>query len=198
MKTTTARLPYLGLALGLLAGCSRDEAPAPAAEATYSRTVTYLDATSPSRFDSIFKSPVLEPFVWQNANDFTVFVTRPPDHETLAFSFARAKLPANPVGTYRFKTVLNATPDVDFAYRIVYDRRRPGSTSWWVYDGSSIPTGSFTITAYDAAHRLVSGRFEVNISDVSDPFALSNTSPNRRCRINFEGTFTNAPVQDVQ
>jgi hypothetical protein len=198
MKTTTALLPCLGLALGLLAGCSRDEAPAPAAEATYSRTVTYLDATSPIQVDSTFKTPVLKAFVQQNANDFTVFVERPPNREIIAFSFTRAKLPANPVGTYRFKTVLDGTPDVDFAYRIVYDKRRPGSTSWWVYDKSSIPTGSFTITAYDAAHRLVSGRFEVNISDASDPFALSNTYPNRRCSMSFEGTFTNAPVQDVQ
>jgi hypothetical protein len=99
MKLATSPLPYLGLALGLLTSCGRDEAPAPAAEVTYSRKVTYLDATSPIQVDSTFETPVLKAFVQQNVNDFTVFVERPPNREIIGFSFARAKLLANPVGT---------------------------------------------------------------------------------------------------
>lgn len=198
LKPITWPLPLLGLTLGLLAGCSRADSPAPAAEATYTRSVTYLDTASPSQLDSTLKSSILKPFVQQNADYFTVFVERPLNREIVSFSFVRAKLLANPVGTYRFKTGLDATPEVDFAYRIVHDKSGPGSTSWWVYDRSNSPTGSLTITAYNAAHRLISGRFEVSISDASDPFALYSTYPNRRCKLSFQGTFTNAPVQDVQ
>jgi hypothetical protein len=197
MRTTTALLPYLGLALGLLAGCSRDEAPAPAAEATYSRTVTYSDTASPSRLDSTFKAPVLKAFAQQNANYFTVFVQRPPNREAISFSFVRAKLPANLVGTYTFKTKQDDAPDVDFAYRIEITDRRGSSN--WVYDRLIYsPTGSLIVTAYDAKHRLVSGRFEVNVPNASDPFALYSTDIPRRCNLSLQGTFTNAPVQDIE
>jgi hypothetical protein len=196
MKTTTALLPYLGLALGLLAGCSRDS-PVPAAEATYSRTVTYSDTASPSRLDSTFKTPVLKTFVRQNAYYFTVVVQRPPEREAISFSFVRAKLPTNLVGTYAFKTKQDDAPDVDFAYRIeIMDRR--GSSNW-VYDRLIYsPTGSFTVTSYDTKHRLISGRFEVNVPNASDPFALYSNYPMRRCNLSLQGTFTNAPVQDVE
>lgn len=200
MKTTTARLPYLGLALGLLAGCSRDEAPAPAAEATYSRTVTYLDTASPSRLDSTFKSPVFKTFAQQNANYFAIFLQRQPDREAITFSFVRAKLPANPIGTYSFKTQQDNTPDVDVAYRIAVPITA-GSASRIYNRYISSPTGSFTITGYtNDAHRIlsVSGRFEVKIPNASDPFAPYSTNVPRRCDLSFEGTFTNAPVQDVQ
>ncbi|MBJ6143943.1 hypothetical protein [Hymenobacter sp. BT559] len=197
MRTTTALLPYLGLALGLLAGCSRDEAPAPAPEATYSRTVTYSDTASPSRLDSTFKAPVLKAFAQQNANYFTVFVQRPPNREAISFSFVRAKLPANLVGTYTFKTKQDDGPDVDFAYRIEITDRRGSSN--WVYDRLIYsPTGSLIVTAYDAKHRLVSGRFEVNVPNASDPFALYSTDIPRRCNLSLQGTFTNAPVQDIE
>ena len=199
MKTTTALLPYLGLVLGLLAGCSRDS-PAPAAEATYSRTVTYLDTAKPSQLDSTFKSPIIKAFVQQNANYFTVFVQRPPEREAISFSFVRAKLPANPIGTYTFKTKQDDTPEVDVAYRIGMADRR-GSNNW-VYDRLLYnPTGSFTIIGYTSdAHRIlsVSGRFEVNIPNASDPFALYSTDVPRRCNMSFKGTFTNAPVQDIE
>lgn len=196
MKLTTSPLPYLSLTLGLLAGCSRDS-PLPAAEAAYSRSLTYLDTTGPSQLDSTFKSPVLKTFVRQNANYFTVFVQRPPEREAISFSFVRAKLPANLVGTYTFKTKQNDAPEVDVAYRIeIADRR--GSSNW-VYDRLIYsPTGSFTITAYDAKHRLVSGRFEVNIPNASDPFALYSTYVPRRCNLSLQGTFSNAPVQDIE
>jgi hypothetical protein len=199
MKTTTALFSYLVLALGLLAGCSRDS-PAPAAEATYSRTVTYSDTASPSRLDSTFKSPVLKTFVQQNANYFTVFVQRLPDREAISFSFVRAKLPANLVGTYSFKTKQDAAPDVDFAYRIeMTDQRGPGVFGYHVYDRLIYsPTGSFTVTSYDTKHRLISGRFEVNVLNASDPFALYSTNIPRRCNLSLQGTFTNAPVQDVE
>lgn len=197
MKTTTRPLVLLSLTLGLLTSCSRDDSPAPAAEAMYTRSITYLDTASPSQLDSTFTSSALKPFIQQNATYFTVFVQRLPDRETVSFSFLRAKLPANPVGTYRFKTKLDATPDVDVAYHIeVADRR--GSNNW-VYDRLIYsPMGSLTITAYDAKHRLVSGRFEVNIPNASDPLALYSVYPMRRCNLSLQGTFTNAPVQDVE
>jgi hypothetical protein len=200
MKTTTALLPYLGLALGLLTGCSREESPAPAAEATFSRTVTYLDMASPSRLDSTFKSPVFKSFAQQNATYFTVFLQRQPDHEALTFNFVRAKLPANPIGTYSFKTQQDDTPAVDVAYRIAM--AVPTGSGSRIYDRYiSSPTGSFTITGYTSdAHRIlsVSGRFEVNVPNVSDPFALYSTNMPRRCNLSLQGTFTNAPVQDVE
>ena len=200
MKPTTWPLPFLILTLGLLTGCSRDDSPAPAAEATYTRSVAYLDTASPSQLDSTFKSPVLDTFAQQNANYLTVFVQRPPNREAISFSFVRAKLPANLVGTYSFKTKQNTAPDVDFAYRIeMTDQRGPGVFGYNVYDRLIYsPTGSFTITAYDAKHRLVSGLFEVNVPNASDPFALYSTAIPRRCNLSLQGTFTNALVQDVE
>ncbi|TVT41166.1 hypothetical protein FNT36_06815 [Hymenobacter setariae] len=198
MKLTTSPLPYLGLALGLLTGCGRDETPAPAAEATYSRTVTYSDTASPSRLDSTFKSPVIKTFVLQNPTYFTVFLQRQPDREAVTFSFLRAKLPANPVGTYSFKTRQDDTPDVSFAYQIeILDYRSSSTWGYHLYDKTIYsPTGSLTITAYDAERRLVSGRFEVTVPNAADPFALYSTSVPRRSNLSLQGTFTNAPVQD--
>jgi len=200
MKLTTSPLPYLGLALGLLTGCGRDEAPSPAAEAAYSRTVTYLDSASPSQLDSTLKSPAIKALVLQNATYFTVFLQRQPDREAVIFNFLRAKLPANPVGTYSFKTRQDDTPDVSLTYRIeIPDYRSPSAGGYHVYDRTIYsPTGSLIITAYDAERRLVSGRFEVTVPNAADPFALKDDYLPRRSNLTLQGTFTNAPVQDTE
>jgi hypothetical protein len=196
MKTTTALFCYSVLALGLLAGCSRDS-PAPAAEGTYSRSVTYLDTTSLSRRDSTFKTPVLKTFARQNANYLTIFLQPTPDREVVTLSVLRAKLPTNLVGTYTFKTKLDNTPDAEFEYRIeIADKR---GSSHWVYSWLiHNPIGSFTITGYDAKHQLVSGRFEVNMAGVSDPFALDSEFRPRRCNMAFQGSFANAPIGNIE
>ena len=196
MKLATSPLPYLGLALGLLTGCGRDEAPAPAAEATYTRSVTYLDTASPSRLDSTFKSPVLKPFAWRRGTNFTIFLEPTTDRETVAFGLVRANLPANLVGTYTLKTKLDATKDADFSYRI-NTPNSPGYAS--LYDKTIYtPMGSLTITAYDATHQVVSGRFTVELTNVSDPFGPVYQSIKRRCNLALQGTFTNAPIKDIE
>jgi hypothetical protein len=198
MKPLVSPFSYLSLALGILASCSRDsDLPQPEAEATYSRTVVYLDAASPSRLDSTFKSPTLKPFARQNATVFTVFLQPLPNREAVSFNLLRANLPASRVGTYTLKTKQDATRDTDFEYRIEKPDTK-GYSNWLYSRLVHSPTGSFTITAYDATHHLVSGNFTVDLANVSDPFALNSEFSPRRCNLKLQGSFTNAPVEDIE
>lgn len=196
MKLTTWPLPFLSLTLGLLTGCSRDDSPAPAAEATYTRSVTYLDTASPSRLDSTFKAPILKTFARQNKNVFTVFLQPLPNRESVSFNLLRGQLPANRLGTYSYKTKQDASAATDFEYRIEKPDK-VGSSNWLYSRLLHSPTGSFTITVYDESRHVVSGNFTVDLADVSDPFALDSEFRPRRCNMKLQGTFANAPIEDI-
>jgi hypothetical protein len=57
-------------------------------------------------------------------------------------------------------------------------------------------TGSYQITAYDASHQLISGRYDLVIKEASDPYAPAEERFNpKKIDITISGTFKNVPVK---
>ncbi|RFP66081.1 hypothetical protein D0N36_04985 [Hymenobacter lapidiphilus] len=99
-------------------------------------------------------------------------------------SFGYQSLPAPAADavqvTYLLNYTLNPTTQITKTYRA----------------DKNLTEGSLVITAYDAVHRLVSGRYEVTFQDVADPYAeLSPNQPARKAKVIVGGEFSNLPIK---
>lgn len=194
---------FLGLAALATTGCAADRnpEPLPAPTARYHRTVAYLDAATPTRADTEYAATKVAVSAEQTAGYLTVQLRlKDLRGEGLSFRVARAQLTAAMVGTYGYKTKLDRTPPTDFTYTVQPpDYVAAGSNTLWAYwDYQYAPTGTFTLTAYDAPRRLLSGRFAATWPNVHDPLAASTVYPPRRGDIILDGTFANVLIQEVQ
>lgn len=183
-----------------VASCARDEAEIiPAPEGSYSRAVVYLDQATPARHDTAYQSPRLQLSAKLSRGSYTIFLVSPTSQDEVGLTIPRALMPATLVGRYPFQV-----PSQGARYNYLAqkpDKPAPASRDAWAYDSSWLPstgavTGAVDITAYDAQHHLLSGRFQLALTGVYDPRALSTELITRRCNLTLTGTFTHVPVVD--
>ena len=112
--------------------------------------------------------------------------------DAIAFSISKPQITVGYVGTYALKSLPNpatGAADVRYSYR-------KDANSYSIYlSNSSTMEGHFTITAYDAKHKLISGSYEVKMKQAFDPKANQiNQTDIRRCDITIQGNFTNVKI----
>ncbi|RZJ93146.1 MAG: hypothetical protein EOO60_05695 [Hymenobacter sp.] len=196
LKTTTL---LVASALAL-ASCARDEADIrPTPEGSYSRAVVYLDQAQPARHDTVYQSAHLQLSAKLNQGRCVIFLVNPTSLDEVGFDIPRAQMPATLVGRYPFYV---PSQGARYSYLAqMPDKPAPASRDAWGYDSSWLPStgavsGAVDITAYDAQHHVLSGRFVLALTGVYDPRALSGQYKTRRCDLTLTGTFTNVPVTD--
>ncbi|GGG60139.1 hypothetical protein [Hymenobacter glacieicola] len=173
----------------------------PNPEASYRRTVVYLDQARPARHDTTYQSPILQVASRLSPTEFVLLLHSASRQERLVMSVPRAQMPADLVGSYRFQAPVNRGQAPFYAYGV--DKSdRPGGGESWLYDSWWLPstgavTGSLTLTAYNTQQHMLSGQFQLALTGVYDPRARSTDSPSRRCDLTLTGTFTNVPVTDT-
>lgn len=199
LKTTT----LLVAGALALASCSHDEADIrPTPEGSYSRAVVYLDQAKPARHDTAYQSPVLHLSAKLSRGSYTIYLVTPTSQDEVGLTIPRALMPATLVGRYAFQAPIKPSQGAYYHYLAQKpDKPAPASRDAWAYDSSWLPstgavTGAVDITAYDAQHQLLSGRFQLALTGVYDPRALSTEYITRRCDLTLTGTFTNVPVAE--
>lgn len=199
LKTTT----LLIVSALTLASCARDEAemiPSPAGN--YSRTVVYLDQAKPARHDTAYQSPPLHLSAKLSRGSYTIYLVTPTSQDEVGLTIPRALMPATLIGRYPFQAPIKPSQGAYYHYLAQKpDKPAPASRDAWAYDSSWLPstgavTGAVDITAYDAPHHLLSGRFQLALTGVYDPRARSTEDITRRCDLTLTGTFTHVPVVD--
>lgn len=202
MATPFLSKSVLALAGGALAlaGCSRDEA-IPSPEASYSRTVVYLDQAKPARHDTTYQAPALQATAKLDAKSCVVFLQAATGKAGLAFGIPRAQLTPGFVGSYAFRAPINPSQGPNYRYWVNAANDPSGSNSWvyesWWLTSTGAATGTLDITAYDTKRQLLSGRFKLALTGTYDPRASSTEFSTRRCDLTLAGTFANVLVADT-
>lgn len=197
-----ALLALAGLAF---AGCSREDAPGsipPSPEASYRRTVAYLDQARPAQHDTTYRSPALQVTSQLSSTECVISLRSASNQERLVFRVPRGQMPADLAGSYRFQAPINPGQAPSYSYGANKPDKPAGGESWvynsWWLPSTGAVTGAVTLTAYNAKQHVLSGQFQLALTGVYDPRALSTTFASRRCDLTLTGTFTNAPVADTQ
>ncbi|MBC5991789.1 hypothetical protein [Pontibacter cellulosilyticus] len=192
-------LSFLFLLTLLFTACDSDsdreaEEVAPAAVATMRSVIAYAyNEPQSAEFSEYSGMSVISHASLDTERLVASFII--PSHigrDAIAFSINKPQVAAGYVGTYALKSLPDpATGAVD----VRYSYRKDGNTYSVYLSSSSTMEGHFTITAYDAKHKLISGNYEMKMRRAFDPKAsevsLENT---RRCDITIQGTFTNVKI----
>lgn len=186
MKVLTPSLLCLAAASGLLAGCSHEQAPAPAdptPSATMSRQFAY--PSTGAVLSAEHASPEIKAEATEQPNVVTLDFTTTPDE--VYFALDRAALGTQWVGTYALRCQQRPTDPVFTSF--LYARPQVGATAIVrLSDWTPQLGGSVTITRYDAARHLVSGSYRVAAAAQRD--LAEATSPAQPCDLTVAGTFT--------
>lgn len=164
--------------------------------------MVYLDQVQPARHDTTYRSPVLQLSASLNRAQCNLLFFTPTNQDRLGLAIPRTLLPATLRGRYPFRAPIPVGQGAYYRYIAQKpDKAALASRDAWTYDSSWLPstgavTGAIEITAYDAQHHLLSGRFELALTGVYDPRAQSRVLISRRCDLTLTGTFTNVPVTE--
>lgn len=200
LKTMKKLLPFPVLFLLCLhfTACDSEQEeaqPVPLPEAEMSRTFFYVYEEPQSAEGNSYSDMGVETYASLDTEGLNVTfgaVPRFADTDVIHFQIAKPQLTGNYVGTYTLKSL----PDTNIgAADVLYTYRRTGNSSAMLASSFSTMDGNFTITAYNAKNKLISGTYEVKLEAAIDPKRYDITEPNiRRCDITIKGTFTNVRI----
>lgn len=184
----------LSLPLLLNTGCSKEEnplpEPTPQATATYRRTFFY--PANSAVLDTVYAALLLRAVAGQDANELNISIGTTKPDENVNFRIERSRIKPGTAGTYSLKTAQSpGQGDASVTYYC-----QSGSGGYLYFSTANRLTGSLTVTGYDAARKLLSGRYTVELPDASDPTAAPTTFPKQRCNITLTGTFDNVLVTE--
>ena len=189
-------LSLLFLLMLLITACDSDDEKeefVPAAQATMDSAIAYsYNEPQSAEFSSYGGMSVVSNASLDSERLLVGFSV--PAHvgpDAIAFSIDKQQLAAGYQKVYSLKSLPSGSGAVDVRYSY-----RKDASSYSIYlSNSSTMEGHFTITAYDAKHKLISGSYEVKMKQAFDPKAsevsLENT---RRCDITIQGNFTNVKI----
>ncbi len=179
--------------------CHKESDPAPetAPVASYKldRTVNY-----PASFESsgVSHSPLNITGTAVNSGDGLKlrFHSGDPSEDNIVFLVDYSKLVPGRVGKYPLKSVSDASNPAQATYTLTYTSGQ-NSFIGKIYRASAYrTTGDLTISTYDTRRGLISGSYNLKLTEIVDPYAdLTPTRPARTCDVLVSGEFANVPVQ---
>ncbi|MEJ8802403.1 hypothetical protein [Pontibacter sp. H249] len=192
------QLPLLFLFILLFTACGdskeKSEEAVPAAQATMNAAIAYTYNEPQSAEFSNYSGMSVVSYASLDTDRLTLSFSIPahvgPD--AISFSINKQQVIAGYVGTYTLKSLPNPA---NGAANVQYTYKKDSNSATMYLSNSSTMEGHFTITAYNAKHKLISGSYEVKLKQAFDPKANQiNQTDTRRCDITIQGEFTNVKI----
>ncbi|UOQ78648.1 hypothetical protein MUN84_08970 [Hymenobacter sp. 5516J-16] len=179
---------------------SKQEDPQPVVSATPSelsmaRTMTYPAASSRNNGLSYTQQTLSGAAVLEEKRFYLNFVA-PEGVDRVNFEVPRTALSPGLTGTYPVLSRSNSggvVPALYVYYRVNVATSLSGSL---YYSAQNQAQGQLTITAYDATRKLISGTYEMQLTNIHDP--LEGPLPSStalRCDVNLTGSFKDLKVE---
>ena len=201
-------LAALLLAAASLAACSKNDpqpatpaAPAPAQAATINVAFdAYATASQPASTESrslLATKPVYKVYSDRLEVTLKAFYPNGDVQDQAVFTIPLGRQKVGLAGTY----TLASQPDASLG-EVLVNYTRPAGTSGAINAYTSNSTrleGSFTLSAYDASRRIISGSYAVKCLNVKYPFSFlaagSSGDPRRDGDLRLSGTFQELPAE---
>jgi hypothetical protein len=196
MKTRNLLALFFAAFTFAFSACDDKNTPdpaAPAQEQTLNRSFTYPDD---ARLEATYKADTIKVQVSNTEQEFHFYTgVKPVDGKSAAgndhvnFVVASGQLKQGFVGNYSLKSFTTPQAGEAKVSYIHYTSESGGN----IFDSQfNTITGSFEITAYDAQNKLISGHYNLDIREASDPYERLNP---KKINIVLSGTFKNVPVK---
>jgi hypothetical protein len=194
---------YLLLALPVFfTACSKPakELPDPEPVSSLTRTITYSTSADvkTASYDADYKMETHTSV--EDGYLSLIFLAVPKTNDSagdgIVFHIAQSNLQSGPVKTYYYK---GQTPNILFS-RYSYTYMRTDGSIWGSLTDSNMGDnfeGTLTIDQYDAARKLISGHYNVQIKNlINDPTVNSTSTPSPDYRVNvaLTGSFENVKI----
>ncbi|RFP66080.1 hypothetical protein D0N36_04980 [Hymenobacter lapidiphilus] len=112
--------------------------------------------------------------------------------DAMSFTVPRASLTAALTGVYELRSLASPAAPVASVYTF-FRSRAAGSINSTTYRNVR---GQLTITGYDAQRQLLTGSYQAQLENVSDPADNNGASGDAlRCNVEVTGSFTNLKLQ---
>lgn len=160
----------------------------PGLEATMDRTFDYLESDEADRVFYTLSLSEMQLLSDDEKLEMIFAPDKPVRMDAVVFNIKKTELKNGFVGQYKIKSLTNRTGQAELTYYHYHNKTNSNA----LFSVGNQMEGSFEIETYNASTGLASGRYVVNIKNVTDPKAYKNNPliP-RKCDITLSGEFNN-------